>query len=47
MDTIFRLGNAVNSKPKKMFHAHKLGTNILFSLDEAKRILVIYAGDEV
>ena len=47
LDTIFGLENAVNSKPKKIFKANRLGSHILFALDEAKRILVIYTSDEV
>ena len=47
LDTVYGLANAVKSKPKKIFHSHKLGSNTLFALDEAKRILVIYASDEV
>ena len=47
LDTLYSLENAVKAKPKKIFHSHKLGSNPLFALDEAKRILVIYASDEV
>ena len=47
LDTLYSLENAVKAKPKKTFHSHKLGSNPLFALDEAKRILVIYASDEV
>jgi len=47
LDTVYGLGTAVKSKPKKVFHSQKLGPNPLFALDEAKRILVIYASDEV
>ena len=47
LDTIYGLENALKSRPKKVFHSHKLGSNPLFALDEGKRILVIYASDEV
>jgi len=47
LDTISGLGNAVKLEAKKIFHSEKLGSNPLFALDEAKRILVIYASDEV
>jgi len=47
LDATSGLGNAINAKPKKTFYSQKLGPNPLFALDEAKRILVIYASDEV
>jgi len=47
LDTLYGLENGVKAKPKKIFHSHKLGSNPLFALDEMKRILVVYASDEV
>ena len=37
----------MKAKPRKIPHSDGLGSNPLFALDEAKRILVIYASDEV
>ena len=45
LDTLYGLGKAVKAMPKKI--SNKLSSNPLFALDEANRILVIYASDEV
>jgi len=47
LETLDGLGNAVKAKPKKIFHSDRLGSNLLFALDEVTRILVIYASVEV
>ena len=47
MDTIHALGNAIQGKPKKVFHLQKLGSTVLFAVDESKRLLIVYASSEV
>jgi len=47
MDTIHALGNAIQGKPKKEFHLQKLGSTVLFAVDESKRLLTVYASSEV
>ena len=47
MDTIHALGNAIQGKPKKVFHLQKLGSTMLFAVDESKRLLTVYASSAV
>ena len=47
LEALYDLGNAVKAKPKKIFHSNRLGSNLLFALDEVTQILVIYASVEV
>lgn len=47
MDTIHALGNAIQGNPKKVFHLQKLGSTVLFAVDESKRLLTVYASSEV
>jgi len=47
MDTIHGLETAIQGKPKKVFHLQKLGSTVLFAVDESKRLLTVYASSEV
>jgi hypothetical protein len=47
MDTIRGLKNAIQRKPRKVFHLQKLGSTILFAVNESRRLLAIYASSEV
>ena len=47
MDTIHGLGNAIHGRPKKVFHLQKLGSTVVFAVDESKRLLAVYASSEV
>ena len=47
MDTIHGLGNAIRGKPKKAFHLQKLGSTVVFAVDESRRLLAVYASSEV
>jgi hypothetical protein len=47
MDTIHGLGNAIQGKPKKIFHLQKLGSTVVFAVDESRRLLAVYASSEV
>ena len=47
MDTIYALGNAIQGKPKKVFHLDKLGSTVVFAVDESRRLLTVYASSQV
>jgi hypothetical protein len=47
MDTIHGLGKAIQGKPKKVFHLQKLGSTVVFAVDESRRLLTVYASSEV
>ena len=47
MDTIYALGNAIQGKPKKIFHLDKLGSTVVFAVDESRRLLTVYASSKV
>ena len=47
MDTIYALGSAIQGKPKKIFYLDKLGSTVVFAVDESRRLLTVYASSKV
>ena len=47
MDTIYGLGNSIQGKPKKVFHLQRLGSTVVFAVDESRRLFTAYASSEV